>query len=91
MIRRSRDPLIFNMEIPIPGKIGLYIEMELRKQFVGASFRRKMHTLTFNFDDATAARFSIHHVGNTMLCVVKWLIWIGIDNTSSPEKMGTLL
>ena len=27
-IRRSRDRLIFNMEIPIPGKDGLYIEME---------------------------------------------------------------
>ena len=25
-IRRSRDPLIFNMGIPIPGKDGLYIE-----------------------------------------------------------------
>ena len=25
-IRRSRDRLIFNMEIPIPGKHGLYIE-----------------------------------------------------------------
>ena len=27
-IRRSRDRFIFNMEIPIPGKDGLYIEME---------------------------------------------------------------
>ena len=26
-IRRSRDSLIFNMGIPIPGKDGLYIEM----------------------------------------------------------------
>ena len=25
--RRSHDSLIFNMEIPIPGKDGLYIEM----------------------------------------------------------------
>ena len=27
-IRRSRDRLIFNMGIPIPGKDGLYIETE---------------------------------------------------------------
>ena len=29
-IRRSHDRLIFNMGIPIPGKDGLYIEMEDR-------------------------------------------------------------
>ena len=31
-IRRSRDRLIFNMDIPIPGKDGFYIEMGPRRR-----------------------------------------------------------
>ena len=37
-IRRSRDHLIFNMGIPIPGKDGLYIETGSRNHYLPNSF-----------------------------------------------------
>ena len=39
-IRRSRDRLIFNMGIPIPGKYGLYIDTEPRSKHFVSNIRR---------------------------------------------------
>ena len=42
-----------------------------------------------NFDDATAVRFSIHHVDSAMLCVVKLLFELELITHRTPNKMAT--
>ena len=62
-IRRSHDRLIFNMEIPIPEKDGLYIEMAPRssshKYKDGLSSYRD-----FYYKDKMAVRLSYLHNKN---------------------------
>ena len=53
-VRRSRDRLVFNMGIPIPGKDGLYIETGPRSWDRVNIRRKQMSPIHSLFEDSQA-------------------------------------